>query len=230
MNSNSDVSKFNKVMQKNVSKRNIMIYVICFILLIVVGYGLYLYITKRNKKKSVKIMDFHEITKDFEKKVNMDKIKLPEVEKGDVLGVTFGFKIFIDNMMENENWGKRIDQLKTIINYSPGVFYHPIENYLEFVVDIKDNIQFNAKQAIKYDRPPLQKWLSIIVVFTSTKMTVYSNGEMVVNKKLKNPPIFKSDDIYIGEKNNNMKGKLGPIIFWPYPLDSSEISSATRRL
>jgi hypothetical protein len=152
------------------------------------------------------------------------------MEEGDVLGITFGFKIFIDNAMENEKWGNRFDQLKPIINYSPGIFYHPQENYLEFVVDIKDNIQFNAKQSIKYDQPPVQKWLSIIAVFTSTKIMVYSNGEMVVNKKLKNPPIFKSNNLYIGEKNNNIKGKLGPVMYWPYPLDSSEITSATRTL
>jgi hypothetical protein len=227
---NTDISKFNKNTIKNNSNKNIIIYFICFILLIVVGYGIYRYFTKGNSKKPVKIMNLETITRQFQKKADMAKIQLPQVDKGDVLGISLGFKIFIDNAMENEKWGNRFDQLKPIINYSPGVFYHPQENYLEFIVDVKDNIQFNTKQSIKYDQPPLQKWLSIIAVFTSTKIMIYSNGELVVNKKLKNPPIFKSDDLYIGEKNNNIKGQLGPVIYWSYPLDSSEINKATRAL
>jgi hypothetical protein len=53
---------------------------------------------------------------------------------------------------------------------------------------------------------------------------------MVVNKKLKNPPIFKANNLYIGEKNNNIKGQLGPVMYWPYPLDSLEINTATSAL
>lgn len=227
---NSDISKLNKTIIKNNSSRKFMIYIVCFVLLIIIGFVTYKYLTHRNTKNPIKIMNLEKITTEFEKKADMAKIQLPKVEDGDVLGITFGFKIFIDNAMENEKWGNRFDQLKPIINYSPGVFYHPQENYLEFVVDIKDNIQFSAKQAIKYDQPPVQKWLSIIAVFTSNKIMIYSNGEMVVNKKLKNPPIFKANNLYIGEKNNNIKGQLGPVMYWPYPLDSSEINTATSTL
>ena len=230
MENSNNISKLNKVTIQSNSRRKLMIYLVCFALLIGIGFVTYKHFTNDKSKKPVKIMNREEITIDFEKRADMSKIQLPKVEKGEVLGISYGFKIFIDNATENEKWGNRFDQLKPIIKFSPGVFYHPQDNYLEFVVDIKDNIQFNTTQAIKYDQPPLQKWLSIIVVFTSTKIMVYSNGEMVVNKKLKNPPIFKADNLYVGEKNNNIIGKLGPVLYWSYPLDSSQIKKATMAL
>jgi hypothetical protein len=82
-------------------------------------------------------------------------------------------------------------------------------------------------QSIKYDNPPLQKWLSIIVVFSSTKILVYVNQELVINKKLKNPPIFKPSSFSIGQLNNNFKGKLNSVLYWGYPLDISEIKKAS---
>ena len=85
----------------------------------------------------------------------------------------------------------------------------------------------SSYQSIKYINPPLQKWLSIIVVFTSTKILVYSNQELVINKKLKNPPVFRKNILKIGEVNNNFKGTLGNVIYWGYPLDISEIKKAT---
>ena len=108
--------------------------------------------------------------------------------------------------------------------------YHPLENYFSFDVDVKDNVQFVSKQSVKYDNPPLQTWLSIVVVFSSNRIQVYSNNELVVNKKLKNPPIFKTKDLTIGEKNNNFFGQLGPILYWGYPLKSTEISNASYEL
>ena len=141
------------------------------------------------------------------------------------------FKIYLENAMENENWGNhRYDQLKPIIKYSPNVYYNPAENYFEFNVEVRDNIQMTSYQTVKYVDPPLQKWLSFIVVYTSNRILVYVNQKLVISKRLKNPPIFKPDNIKIGEANNNIKGTLGKVVYWGYPLDISEIQKATFEL
>lgn len=164
---------------------------------------------------------------EFVKKYNISEIPLPNLEKGDELGVTFAFKVYLENAMENEKWGRRFDQLKSIINYYPSVRYHPYENYLEFGVEIRDNIQMNSFQTVKYKDPPLQKWLNIVAVYTSNRIIVYINNEMVINKKLKNPPILTPRPLQVGELNNNIMGQLGPVYYWPYSLNSDEILIAT---
>lgn len=208
-------------------------FILIFIVLLIaiLSRMLYNYLKFKYQKPFVVLMKGTEsIDKNFEKIVSANDFILPDIKNGDELGITFAFKIFIENAMENRNWGRRFDQLKTIINYSPNVYYHPEENYFSFDVEIKDNVQFQSQQSIKYDNPPLQTWLSMVVVFSSNRIQVYSNNELVVNKKLKNPPIFRTKDLKIGEKNNNFFGELGPVLYWSYPLKPNEISSASYEL
>ena len=208
-----------------------VIYLGILIILGILFWLLYKYFFPNYKKNVVKLFNKKKkMDNDFEVAIMSSEINLPDIKKNDEYGITFAFKIYLENAMENENWGKRVDQLKPIINYSPGVYYHPFDNYFEFNVELKDNIQMNSYQSIKYVNPPLQKWLSIIVVYTSNRILVYSNQELVINKKLKNPPIFKKDILKIGEKNNNIKGILGNVLFWGYPLSKSEIQKATWEL
>jgi hypothetical protein len=86
--------------------------------------------------------------------------------------------------MENEKWGSRFDQLKPIINYFPSVYYHPFENYLEFGIEMQDNIQMTSYQTVKYNNPPLQKWLNIVVVFSSTKISMTALHRFLERLKL----------------------------------------------
>ncbi len=206
-------------------------YVVIFFITMVIVIVLYNKFKFRYKKPLTILMEgTKNIDKDFEKLVLSNQIMLPDIKNGDDLGMSFAFKIFIDNAMENRNWGRRFDQLKSIIKYSPSIHYHPLENYFSFGVEVKDNVQFVSIQSVKYIDPPLQTWLSIVVIFSSNRIQVYSNGELVVNKKLRNPPIFKSKDLNVGEKNNNFFGKLGPVLFWPYPLNPTEVPNATAEL
>ena len=207
----------------------ILIFIVLF--MAILARMSYNYLKFKYQKPFVVLMKGTEsIDKNFEKIVSANDFILPDIKNGDELGITFAFKIFIENAMENRNWGRRFDQLKTIINYSPNVYYHPQENYFSFDVEIKDNVQFKSQQSIKYDNPPLQTWLSMVVVFSSNRIQVYSNNELVVNKKLKNPPIFRTKDLKIGEKNNNFFGELGPVLYWSYPLKPNEISNASYEL
>ncbi len=210
---------------------NTFITIFVIFIMLILTRMLYNYFKFKYQKPFVVLMKGTEsVNKDFEKLVSSNDFVLPDIKKGDELGVSFAFKIFIENAMENRNWGRRYDQLKTIIKFSPNIYYHPLENYLNFDVEIKDNVQFTSTQSIKYDNPPLQTWLSIVVVFSSNRIQVYSNNELVVNKKLKNPPIFKTNDLFIGEKNNNFFGQLGPVLYWSYPLKPTEISNASYEL
>jgi hypothetical protein len=193
--------------------------------------GLYIYklLQPKFKKDPIILLENTvEVDTDFSKKFSYNQIKLPEINKGDPLGVTFAFKIFLENATENEKWGSRFDQLKPIINYFPSIYYHPYENYLEFGVEIQDNVQMTSYQTIKYNNPPLQKWLNMVVVFSSTRIQVFLDNELIISRKLKNPPIIKPRSLQIGEPNNNIKGQYGPIIYFPYPLDINEIPSATK--
>jgi hypothetical protein len=198
------------------------------LIIIMLGFYIYQYLKPVFKKEpQILLQNTIELDPTFSKKYSSNEIKLPEINKGDALGVTYAFKIFLENAMENEKWGNRFDQLKPIINNFPSVYYHPYENYLEFGVEIQDNIQMNSYQTVKYNNPPLQKWLNIVVVFSSTKIQIFLDNELIITKKLKNPPIIKPRPIQIGETNNNIKGQYGPIIYWAYPLDINEISNAT---
>ena len=64
-------------------------------------------------------------------------------------------------------------------------------------------------------------------MYNSNRIIVYIDNEMVINKKLKNPMILTPRSLQIGEVNNNIMGKLGPVYYWPYPLNTNEISLAT---
>jgi hypothetical protein len=233
MNNNKMNNIYNKT--KLVKETNSYGYFIIYLAIIVIlgicFWQIYKYFYPSYKKSLVRLQPVKIIlNNDYELAIDASKINLPDVSKNDELGITFGFKIYIDNTMENENWGHRFDQLKPIINYSPSIYYHPSENYFEFNVEVRDNIQMTSFQTIKYVNPPLQKWLSFIIVFASNKILVYVNQELVISKKIKNPPIFKPNILKIGEINNNLKGTLGPVVYWGYPLDISEIRKATIEL
>jgi len=226
---NSNNNNNYKNLNKNKSSYIYFIIYACIIILLGICFWyVYKYFFPNYKKtKAVLLSQKTIMNNNFELKVKNSDIILPDINKNDDLGITFGFKIYLENAMENESWGRRFDQLKPIINYSPGVYYHPLENYFEFNVEIRDNVQMTSYQSIKYVNPPLQKWLSIIVVVSSTKILVYVNQKLTINKKLKNPPIFKPTSLSIGELKNNFKGKLNSVLYWGYPLDISEIKKAT---
>jgi hypothetical protein len=233
MNNNKVNNLTNKTVfvKKTNSYGYFIIYFAILVIFSIILWQIYKYLFPGFKKPLVKLQPVKKVlTNDYELEIKPLKINLPDVSKNDELGITFGFKIYIDNTMENENWGHRYDQLKPIINYSPSIYYHPSENYFEFNVEVKDNIQMSSFQSVKYVNPPLQKWLSIIAVFASNKILVYVNQELVISKKLKNPPFFKQNALKIGQINNNLKGTLGPVVYWGYPLDISEIQKATFEL
>jgi hypothetical protein len=210
---------------------NTFIFAIIISILVILGVYIYKYLRPKFKKEPFMLLENTvELDTTFSKKYSHNQIKLPELNKGDALGVTFAFKIYLENAMENEKWGSRFDQLKPIINYFPSVYYHPFENYLEFGIEMQDNIQMTSYQTVKYNNPPLQKWLNIVVVFSSTKIQIFLDNELIISRKLKNPPIIKPRPLQIGEVNNNLKGQYGPIIYWGYPLDINEIPNATNLL
>jgi hypothetical protein len=209
-----------------------LIYGILLILFTMGVIYVYKYFRPTFKKNPKILLENSIILEDpnFKIRFTPNDIPLPNIEKGDQLGVSFGFRVYLENAMENEKWGSRFDKLKQIIDFSPSIYYHPYDNYFEFGVEVKDNIQMTSIETLKYKDPPLQKWLNFIVVFSSTKIQVYIDNVLITSKKIKNPPIIKPRYLQIGEENNNVKGELGKIMYWPYPLDSSEIFNANKIL
>jgi hypothetical protein len=208
---------------------NVFIYGAIILLIVMFIIFIIMYLRPEFKvKPKLLLKETVELDPSFVKSYTSNEIVLPDLEKGDELGITFGFRVFLENAMENEKWGRRFDQLKSIINFSPSVRYHPYDNYLEFGVEIRDNIQMSSFQTVRYDDPPLQKWLNIIVVYNANRIIVYLDKEMILNKKLKNPPIIKPKPLSVGEQNNNIKGFLGPVYYWNYPLKYDEILLASK--
>lgn len=206
---------------------NVFVYGI-IILMVVIGIWLfYKYLQGKFQKKPLYLMEKTQTMEpDFQIEIPPSNIPLPDTEKGDLLGMTFAFKMYIKNAMENENWGQRYNQLKPVINYSPGIAYHPSENYMEFSIKVKDNLYMDSIQTIRMTDVPLQKWLYFVVVFASNRIRIYLNGEMVISKKIKNPPIFEAKNMYIGELNNNFMGQLGNVVYWNYPMENELIPDA----
>ena len=210
----------------------IYIWVLIIILLLVLVSYIYLYFKPKYIKSPVMLMkEKTVVNKDFNLFFQPSEIEIPEVDLDKSLntgtGITIGFNIYLANAMENEGWGSRFDQLKTIINFPPNISYNPAENYFEFSVKIKDNIGIETFQTIKLDEIPLQRWLSVIVVYNSNRINVYIDGELKLSKKLKNPIIFRKNVLNIGETNNNIIGGLGNVMYWSYPLSEKEINYAT---
>ncbi len=200
------------------------------LLLIIVAVMVYkIYIASSFVKEPVILLKDRIVPRiDFVKKYSVNQVTLPKLENGDVLGFSYAFSIYLDNALESEKWGSRFDKLKTIIDFSPGVYYHPMENYFEFNIQIQDNVQMPSYQTIRYMNPPLQKWLNLVVVFSSNMVQVFQDNQLIITKRLRNPPIVKARSMQVGESNNNIKGQIGPIIYWPYPLRLEDIPNATK--
>jgi hypothetical protein len=210
----------------------IFAYVLIVLLLIGVIWFIYKYFQDKYPKQPMILLNKSQILqKEFNRSFPPSQYVLPDPLNGDILGITYGFKLFIEAAAENEDWGRRFDQLKPIIKYSPGVYYHPSENYLQFSVTIQKSKYANRSiQTLKVKDVPIQKWLKIIVVYSSNRIKVYFNGILVASRKLENPPILEPKFLYIGEENNNIKGILGPVVYWPYPLEETLIAKATEEL
>lgn len=220
----------NKIKEDNMILRFFMIGLSILLVIGIVWYT-YKYINKVYPRKSINLLDEPTIIEtSFERKYPPSQLVIPKPKKGERLGVTFGFKLFIEGASENENWGRRFDQLKPIIKFNPSIYYHPSDNYLEFGVQIQDTKFSKSNQTLKVHDLPVQKWLRVVAVFASNRIKVYINGKLIASRKLKNPPILENQYLSVGEENNNLKGILGPVIYWPYPLEDHLIQTATNEL
>jgi hypothetical protein len=83
------------------SKTFILIFIVLLIAILI--RMLYNYLKFKYQKPFVVLMRGTEsIDKNFEKLVSANDFILPDIKNGDELGITFAFKIFIENAMEIE--------------------------------------------------------------------------------------------------------------------------------
>lgn len=145
-------------------------------------------------------------------------------------GLSFTFEMYVSGISSNSEWRSSFNKLKPIIKMvdSPVISYQPKKNYLSILLKYRDN-PFLAKFAeIQYKNVKLQTWVKYIIVISSNNVRIYENGNLVKSKTLDAVPILYDYDskIMLGQKNNNSLCKIKNMYMYPYPLDSTEISSA----
>ena len=71
---------------------------------------------------------------------------------GSGYGFTLEFEMHIKDIPSNRLWQSSYDKLKPILkfNYSPNVYYHPKDNYLDIVFNYQDNSYFENYKHINY--------------------------------------------------------------------------------
>ena len=136
-------------------------------------------------------------------------------------GFTLEFEIEIKNIPSNRLWQSSYDKLKPIMkfNYSPNVYYHPKDNYLDIVFNYQDNSYFENYKHIKISDIPIQRWNHIVIRCDNRDIVIYLNQEVVDVVKLPNVPKLKKRQIQLGEKNNNFLGKIKNLRYYDQPID-----------
>jgi len=189
-------------------------------LIIILGILLYLYydeLFKQKKEQMYQIIDNTpiDINEKFQKRFTITKIIKDReylLKEGEGHGIQLYWEMYIPDIVNNYNWKSSYDKLKPIILFgeSPHIFYHPKTGELTVVLKYRDNPYYAHYPHLKLEIP-LQKWNRILVKIDNREVTIYVNDKLELATTLMNVPIISmnyADVIQIGEKGNNIRGKL----------------------
>ena len=140
-------------------------------------------------------------------------------------GLTFTWAMNLDQVGPERIWATSYSRDKPIIRIgnSPQIYYNPKYNILKVIVSYRETPFFAHYPIIELRDIPLQSWNKYAVVIESNRVKIYFNGQLVVNKELSNIPIIDSTDIIVGEKNNNIIGKVQDLKVYFRPYDNRAI-------
>jgi len=199
------------------------IYIVVIVILVII-YQL----VKRfmYKKKVTRIELIGEKAIEFNEKYMYSSSYIRELKNQDynIPGSGHGFTLEFEMQIEDvpsSKWESSYDKLKPILkfSYSPNIYYHPKNNYLDIVFNYQDNSYFENYKHIKIYDIPLQRWNHIVIKCDNRNISVYLNEEIVDMVKLPNVPKLEKRQIQLGEKKNNFLGKIKNLRYYDQPID-----------
>jgi hypothetical protein len=170
-----------------------------------------------------------EIERNYERKESIATIMgtRESLFENEGYGLTFVWDMYVPNTMGNKGWGSNYNNMRPIMRWgeSPHIYYNHRKNYLSVMAKYKDNPYYSQRPNINVEIP-LQRWNKFIVVMDNRKVVIFINGKMVKTYTLGNVPIISSnylDNITIGQKGNNIMGKIRNMSVKFRPLRTNEI-------
>ena len=140
-------------------------------------------------------------------------------------GITLTWNMYIDSVGPDRIWSTNYARDKPIfrLGNSPQILYNPKYNVLKVLVAYKESPFFSHYPVIELRNVQLDRWNSYAVVIDNNNVKIYFNGKQVVNKKLASVPLIEEADVVLGEKSNNIIGKIQGMRLYFRPYNNAEI-------
>ncbi len=140
-------------------------------------------------------------------------------------GLTFAWTMYLEQVGPDRIWASSYAKDKPIfrIGTSPHIYYNPKYNILKVMVSYKETPFYAHYPVIELKDIQLQRWNKFIVVIQDNRVKIYVNGKLVIDKHLANEPVIESSDIIIGEKFNNIIGKIRDATIYFRPYDNRDV-------
>jgi hypothetical protein len=190
-----------------------------------------------SKKSYTLLSGTQTISQDFESTVpysllapNRDSLMVEDSNEtsgtGSGYGLSFTWSMYLEQVGPERIWSTSYAKDKPILRIgdSPHIVYNPKYNILKVIVNYKESPFYAHYPVIELRDLPLQTWNQYGVVIDNNKVKIYFNGKLVVNKVLATVPVIEATDITIGEKFNNLVGKIKDLTVYFRPYDNREIS------
>jgi hypothetical protein len=170
----------------------------------------------------------YELTQDFESTIpysllapNRDSLMMPESG----YGLTFTWSMYLESVGPERIWSSSYAKDKPILRIgdSPHIVYNPKYNILKVIVNYKETPFYAHYPVIELRDLQLQTWNHYAVVIDNNKVKIYFNKKLVVNKQLATTPVIDATDIVLGQKFNNMIGKIKDLTVHFKPYDNREM-------
>ena len=134
--------------------------------------------------------------------------------------ISFYWEMRVPNIQGNEDWESSNNKFKPIIKFGSGpiIYYHPRKSILDFVVKYKDNPNYPKFSHTKVELYQ-QRWNKILCVIKKKQIFIYINNELVKSNTLGNVPFIANTSkemLTIGDKNNNIIGKIRNVVIYFY--------------
>jgi hypothetical protein len=183
-----------------------------------------------SKKSYTLLKGTQTISQDFESTVPYsllapNRASLMVDDSGAGYGLSFTWSMYLEQVGPERIWSTSYAKDKPILRIgdSPHIVYNPKYNILKVIVNYKESPFYAHYPVIELRDLPLQKWNQYSVVIDNNKVKIYFNGKLVVNKVLATVPVIDSTDIVIGEKFNNLVGKIKDLTVYFRPYDNRDI-------
>ena len=216
-NSNNNTNKNNKKSKNTNNSLNTFYIVtgILIILFLVYYYQDSIFYYYYNSRYYEVFTDELIINEDFEINVNFSEFMVGRetlYQEGEGNDISFYWEMEVPNLQGNESINSNINKYKPLIMFGsvPNIYFHPRKSILDFVVKYKDNPDYPKFSHTQVEIKQ-QKWNKILCVIKKRIILIYINGQLIKSNTLGNVPFISQssqESLKIGDKNNNMIGKI----------------------